>query len=69
MLTRVVVYIYFLIHAEDIDFRMVKGLNTHILLNNTKVRAHVQTTWTNEGEGGAQMTTTLNNSYLVKVST
>ena len=30
----------------------------------------VQTTWTNEGGGGvAQMTTTLNNSYLVKVST
>ena len=30
----------------------------------------VQTTWTNEGGGGvSQMTTTLNNSYLVKVST
>ena len=30
----------------------------------------VQTTWTNEGgEGVAQMTTTLDNSYLVKVST
>ena len=35
-----------------------------------RVRGHVQTTWTNEGGGGvAQMTTTLNNSYLVKVST
>ena len=34
------------------------------------VRGHVQTTWTNEGGGEvAQMTTTLNNSYLVKVST
>ena len=34
------------------------------------IRGHVQTTWTNEGGGGfAQMTTTLNNSYLVKVST
>ena len=33
------------------------------------VRGRVQTTWTNEGEGIAQMTTTLNNSYLVKVST
>ena len=30
---------------------------------------HVQTTWTNEGgKGVAQMTTTLNNSYLIKVS-
>ena len=30
----------------------------------------VQTTWTNEGGGGvAHMTTTLNNSYLVKVPT
>ena len=35
-----------------------------------KTRGRVQTTWTNEGGGGvAQMTTTLNNSYLVKVST
>ena len=33
------------------------------------IRGRVQTTWTNEGEGVAQMTTTLNNSYLVKVST
>ena len=34
------------------------------------LRGRVQTTWTNEGGGGvAQMTTTLNNSYLVKVST
>ena len=34
------------------------------------VRGRVQTTWTNEGGGGvAQMTTTLNNSYLVKMST
>ena len=33
-------------------------------------RGRVQTTWTNEGAGRvAQMTTTLNNSYLVKVST
>ena len=34
-----------------------------------KLRGRVQTTWTNEGgRGVAQMTTTLNNSYLVKVS-
>ena len=32
-------------------------------------RGHVQTTWTYEGEGVAQITTTLYNSYLVKVST
>ena len=32
-------------------------------------RGRVQTKWTNEGERGAQMTTTLNNSYLVKLST
>ena len=31
-------------------------------------RGHVQNTWTNEGEGVAQMTI-LNMSYLVKVST
>ena len=34
------------------------------------VGGHVQITWTNEGgEGVAQMTTTLNKSYLVKVFT
>ena len=34
------------------------------------MKGRVQTTWTNEGgEGVAQMTTTLNNSYLEKVST
>ena len=35
----------------------------------TCLRGHVQTTWINEGGGGVvQMTTTLNNSYSVKVS-
>ena len=47
--------------------------NSKILLrivHRTTSRGRVQTTWTNEGGGGvAQMSTTLNNSYLVKVST
>ena len=40
-------------------------------LKELRTRGRVQTTWTEEGRGGLlrQMTTTLNNSYLVKVST
>ena len=38
------------------------------ILNPVNIRGLVPSPWTNEG-GGAQMTTTLNNSYLVKVFT
>ena len=50
------------------SYQHLELYNFHQIIQINK-RGRVQTTWTNEGEGVSQMTTTLNNCYLIKVTT